>query len=200
MTLLKGFDINNDLAKIYEEKIPHIKQKNLVKEQEIICDDLSAFLNAWRDNKKTQYQSNSNLDYASNSGTTNILDDKGKKKLDILQGFRKNDYSSNTNSGNSVLGNSVNINSTTTGSNNYESTDNKSKNDFQKFLGMNANKTAAASDSSSILQRQGTINANSALNSLKGKNPDNIKVNFIKNFKWLSFKFENVCYKKLTNF
>lgn len=165
MTLLKGFDISNDLSKIYEERIPAVKQKNIIKEQEVVCEDISVFLNAWRDNKKSAYQSN--MDYGSNPGGM-ALDDKGKKKLDLLQGIRKQDYLSNSNTSSST----ANMN----GNTHYESSDNKSKNDFQKFLGMNANKTVSDSSNASML-RQGTLNP-ATLSSLKAKNPDNIKVNF----------------------
>lgn len=163
MTLLKGFDLNNDLAKLFEEKIPPIKQKNIIKDQEVVCEDLSVFLNAWRDNKKTQYHTS--IDYNSNIGS-NSIDDKGKKKLDLLQGIRKQDYSSNTIS----LSSNTNVN----GANPYDSTDNKTKNDFQKFLGMNANKTSDTS-STGLLNKQTTLTS-SALNSLKGKPTGDIKV------------------------
>lgn len=161
MTLLRGFDISNDLQKLYEERIPQPKQKNIIKEQEVICEDISVFLNAWRDNKKALYQSNA--EYSSNPGL-NGIDDKGKKKLDLLQGIRKQDYGSTSN---------ANVNGTT----NYESTDGKSKVDFQKFLGMNANKTTTSADAyASNYQRSSNMNPSSALNSLKSKNPENIKV------------------------
>ncbi len=171
--LLKGFDINNELSKIYEEKITTIKHKNIIKEQEIICEDLSIFLNAWRDNKKTQYQSNSNSDYGSNPGNNNILDDKGKKKLDLLQGFRKNQNGSSSNIGNTSMGNTVS-NNILTGKNNYESNDNKTKIDFQKFLGMNPNKSIQGENNG--IQHKQILNPGSVLNSIKGKNPENIKV------------------------
>lgn len=165
MSLLKGFDIGNDLSKIYEERIPAIKQKNIIKEQEVFCEDISVFLNAWRDNKKSAYQSN--MDYGSNPGGA-VIDDKGKKKLDLLQGIRKQDYLSNTVSSSSTS----NINGTST----YESTDNKSKNDFQKFLGINANKIGSDTSNANMI-RQTALNS-AALSSLKSKNPENIKVNF----------------------
>lgn len=166
MTLLKGFDINNELSKIYEERIPAIKQKNIIKEQEVICEDMSVFLNAWRDNKKSSFLSNT--EYGSNPNGV-YLDDKGKKKLDLLQGIRKQDYLSNSASSSSTT--NVNGNST------YESTDNKSKMDFQKFLGMNANKTVSDTANANLL-KQSTLNS-TTLSSLKNKNPDNIKVNLL---------------------
>lgn len=166
MTLLKGFDISSDLSKLYEERIPAIKQqRNTLKEQEIFCEDISVFLNAWRDNKKSAYQSN--MDYGSNPSAA-AFDDKGKKKLDLLQGIRKQDYMSGSISSSST----ANVN----GSSAYESSDNKSKNDFQKFLGMNANKTVSDTSNNNLL-RQGTLNS-ATLISLKAKNPENIKVCF----------------------
>lgn len=163
MTLLKGFDVNNDLAKIYEEKIPYIKPKNLVKEQEVICEDISVFLNQYRDTKK-QYPSN--MDYSSNN-PANAIDDKAKKKIETLIGIKKQDYSSNTTNGQIPTG-SINI-----GSSAYESTDNKSKNDFQKFLvGMNTKQPgAAAADPVTNTYHKGTTfntSVNSTLHTLKG--------------------------------
>ena len=43
--------MNNDLGKIYEDRIPVIKPKNIIKEQEVICEDITAYLNSVRDNK-----------------------------------------------------------------------------------------------------------------------------------------------------
>lgn len=168
LTLLKGSDISNDLSKLYEDRIQTPKQKNILKEQEVQCEDISIFLNAWRDNRKVLYQSNA-TDYASNP-SLNGIDEKGKKKLDLLQGIRKQDYSSNAN-GTSNDENSIR-------SNNYESTDIKSKVDFQKFLGMNANKNINANDaySTNYQRTSNKSSAASALNSLKTKNPEIIKV------------------------
>jgi len=123
---------------------------------------MSFFLNSWRDNKKAMYQSNA--EYSSNPGSISI-DDKGKKKLDLLQGIRKQDYGSTSN---------ANVNGNTA----YESTDGKSKADFQKFLGINnTNKTSTVMDPYlSNYQRGSNINPSSASNGMKTKNPENIKV------------------------
>jgi len=168
--LLKGFDISNDLSKYYEERIPAPKQKNIINEQEVFCEDISVLLNAWRDNKKAMYQSNG--EYSSNQGFNNS-DDKAKKKLDLLQGIRKQDYNG--------ISNSI-VNATANSSSAYESNDTtKSKVDFQKFLGMNANKTiVSTSDAFGSNYQRGSNNnpasTSAALNSLKTKNPENIKV------------------------
>lgn len=98
-----------------------MKPKNIVKEQEIICEDIATFLNYYRDNKKTI----NNSEYGTNN--TNQGDDKGKKKLDILQNIKKQDYSSKPS------GNSIDISN-----NPYESNDNKTKVDFKKFYESNS--------------------------------------------------------------
>jgi len=150
LTILKSFDMNNDLAKIYEERIPEIKPKNLVKEQEVICEDISAILNSIRDNKKIGNSS----DYNSNSNSA-ALDDKGKKKLELLSGIRKQDYNTSVNTNSSVGNNNFNTNINA----NFDSNDNKAKNDFQKFM-INKKETGSSSK----------------LQSLKTDNNKNLKV------------------------
>lgn len=142
--------MNNDLGKLYEERIPTIKPKNMVKEQEVVCEDISTILNSIRDNKKMGHSSG---DYSSNK--INALDDKGKKQLEMLSNIRKQDYNTsiNYNIGDNIS-NNVNIN--------YESNDNKAKNDFQKFM-INKRETASSS----------------RLQSLKTDNNKNLKVKFI---------------------
>lgn len=142
--------MNNDLAKIYEERIPEIKPKNLVKEQEVICEDISAILNSIRDNKKIGNSS----DYNSNSISA-ALDDKGKKKLELLSGIRKQDYNTSVNTNSSVGNNNFNTNINA----NFDSNDNKAKNDFQKFM-INKKETGSSSK----------------LQSLKTDNNKNLKV------------------------
>jgi hypothetical protein len=110
------------------------------------------------------------MDYGSNpaGNNLNIIDDKGKKKMDLLQGFRKQEYSSNSGTTNTK----VNLD-------NYESNDNKIKNDFQKFMGMNSIKISSTDNgNSNMLDKINSINLNNKdlLNSIKGKNPENIKV------------------------
>lgn len=152
--------MNNDLAKIYEERIPAIKAKNIVKEQEVVCEDISAILNSIRDSKKMGHAS----DYNSNSNSS-ALDDKGKKKLEILSGIRKQDYNTSVNTNVSANNYNSTINS------NFESSDNKAKNDFQKFM---VNKKDTGSSSK--------------LQSLKTDNNKNLKV---KDF-FLFFFFWNI--------
>lgn len=48
LTILKGSDINGDLDKLYEERIPYVKPKNVMKEEEVVCQDISAFLSTIR--------------------------------------------------------------------------------------------------------------------------------------------------------
>jgi hypothetical protein len=145
--------MNNDLGKIYEERIPAIKAKNLIKEQEVICEDISAILNSIRDNKNIR-NSTSTLDYNSNSGI-NALDDKGKKKLELLSGIRKQDYNSTINPNSVIVNNGNNYNSNV--NTDFELNDNK-KNDFQKFM-INKNETG----SSAKLQNLKTDNNNKNL-------------------------------------
>jgi hypothetical protein len=136
--------MNNDLGKIYEDRIPVIKPKNIIKEQEVICEDITAYLNSVRDNKNIR---NSNqFDYNSNSGS-NALDDKGKKKLELLSGIRKQDYNSAINSNTVLVNNNNNYN--TTINTDFELNDNKAKNDFQKFM-INKNETTSSAKLQSL--------------------------------------------------
>lgn len=53
LTTLKNFDINNHLAMLYEERVPYVKPKNVIKEEEIMCEDTQVFLGKYRTTKKT---------------------------------------------------------------------------------------------------------------------------------------------------
>lgn len=44
ISTLKSFDIQNELSMLYEERVPYVKPKNVIKEEEIACEDSNAFL------------------------------------------------------------------------------------------------------------------------------------------------------------
>lgn len=136
--ILKNFDMNNDLGKIYEERIPANKPKNIVKEQEVICEDIVSILNSIRDSKKMGHSS----DYNSNSNNS-ALDEKGKKKLELLSGIRKQDYNTSATGGQNLSVGNSNM------TQNFESNDNKAKKDFQKFM-VNKNDTTSSSKLQSL--------------------------------------------------
>ena len=136
--------MSNDLGKIYEERIPVVKPKNIVKEQEVICEDITAILNNIRDNKKIR----SSEIYNSNSNAAGKDDIAGKKKLALLSGISKQDY--NTSAGTASVGAGASNYNTTTGNNaNFESNDAKTKNDFNKFM-INKKDTVSSSKLQSL--------------------------------------------------
>lgn len=117
--------MNNDLGKIYEERIPPIKTQNSIKEQEVICEDIVAKLNSIRDNKKI---ASSSTDYRSNNNSL-VFDENSKRQLDLLSGVKKQDYNSSISGGNNLSNTSL-INPTS----NFDSNDSKTKIDFKKFM------------------------------------------------------------------
>jgi hypothetical protein len=60
LPLLRNNDVSNDLSKLYEERVPYVKPKNIVREEEIICEDLSTFLSKFT-KKKTDLPSDTKL-------------------------------------------------------------------------------------------------------------------------------------------
>jgi hypothetical protein len=44
ISLLKSTDVNQDLTIPFEERIPVIKPKNIIREEEVICEDINTFL------------------------------------------------------------------------------------------------------------------------------------------------------------
>ncbi len=42
--LLRDFDIQNELESLYEDRVPYIKPKNVIKEEEVMCEDVNIFL------------------------------------------------------------------------------------------------------------------------------------------------------------
>ena len=86
LEVLKSYDIKNDLKTIYDEKIFPAKQKSVVKEEEVICEDLNSFLKKFVDKTKK-------------------LDDKmSKMQSGNAPGESKTDYSNSTISQNTETG------------------------------------------------------------------------------------------------
>jgi hypothetical protein len=51
-SVLKNFDIQNDLLLLYEERVPYVKPKNVIKEEEVVCEEVNAFLKRFVDKEK----------------------------------------------------------------------------------------------------------------------------------------------------
>ena len=79
LQLLKSNDVNNDLTKLYEEKIPYIKPKNIIREDEVICEDINSFLTKYKNKGKTTTLSRS--DYKTNTDNDEFKDESSR---DIL--------------------------------------------------------------------------------------------------------------------
>ena len=91
LPILKSFDIRDDLKTIYDDRIVPVKQKNMVKEEEVTCEDLNLFLKRYIDkNKKYDDKLNklqsgmdNKVEY-SGSTITQVSDMDSKAKLSLL--------------------------------------------------------------------------------------------------------------------
>lgn len=52
LSLLRNFDMNNQLAMLYEDKVAYVKAKNVIKEEEVVCEDINVFLKRYIDKGK----------------------------------------------------------------------------------------------------------------------------------------------------
>jgi hypothetical protein len=52
ISILKNFDIQNELQLLYEERVPYVKPKNVIKEEEVVCEDVNLFLKRFVDKGK----------------------------------------------------------------------------------------------------------------------------------------------------
>jgi len=89
--VLKSFDIRDDLKTTFDERIVPVKQKSMVKEEEVTCEDLNMFLKRYIDkNKKYDDKLNKlqsgmeNKAEFSNSTITQVNDMDSKAKLSLL--------------------------------------------------------------------------------------------------------------------
>jgi hypothetical protein len=91
LPVLKSFDIRNDLRTLYDERIYPVKQKSLLKEEEVTCEDLNLFLKRFIDKTKkfddklSKLQSaglENKIDYT-NSSMTSTADSDMKNKMSI---------------------------------------------------------------------------------------------------------------------
>lgn len=91
LPVLKSYDIRNDLRTLYDERIIPVKPKSMVKEDEVVCEDLNLFLKRFIDKTKkfddklNKLQSaglENKIDYGSSS-ITPTADSEMKNKLSI---------------------------------------------------------------------------------------------------------------------
>ena len=79
LQLLKSNDVNNDLNKLFEEKITFIKPKNIIREEDVICEDINSFLAKYKNKGKSNTLSRS--DYKTNTDNDDLKDESSR---DIL--------------------------------------------------------------------------------------------------------------------
>jgi hypothetical protein len=109
LSILRSFDIQNELQLLYEDRVPYVKPKNVIKEEEVQCEDLNLFLKRFVEkSKKLDVSSRRNIsaDYTteenkpnnysteergsvSNSKTTTEKD-KESLTVDIKENFTSN--------------------------------------------------------------------------------------------------------------
>jgi hypothetical protein len=92
LNVLKSTDVNNDLSTPYEERIPMVKPKAIIRDEEVFCEDVNTFLNKFKNKTKTLTSLPSiKSDYASNTVSTinEVEAAEAKPVRDVLQdGYR----------------------------------------------------------------------------------------------------------------
>ena len=69
-SVLKNFDIQNELGLLYEDRVPVVKPKNVINEEEITCEDVNVFLKRFVDKgQKIQSANQSRRNVSSDYGT-----------------------------------------------------------------------------------------------------------------------------------
>jgi hypothetical protein len=109
ISILKSFDIQNELQYLYEDRVPYTKPKNVIKEEEVLCEDLNLFLKRFiektkkldpsarrnisadyttEENKPNNYGSNDRSSLANNR----VVSEKEKESVpsDIKENFTSN--------------------------------------------------------------------------------------------------------------
>jgi type IV secretory pathway TrbL component len=97
--------MNQELSKLYEERVPQVKPKNVIKEDEVVCEDINSFLNRLRSMVKKTNISSHNIREFMNQGENNrspthktqisMTDSEVKETSNYTTNeLSKNDYSS----------------------------------------------------------------------------------------------------------
>ena len=95
LAVLKNFDMQNELSMLYEERVPPVKVKNLLKEDEIVCEDVNVFLKRFVDKiqrGQTNMSRRNVSDYGTEELTRNYITNEEKDK----PAMKPEDYSSNS--------------------------------------------------------------------------------------------------------
>jgi hypothetical protein len=91
ITVLKNFDMQNELMMLFEERVPAIKQKNLLKEDEIVCEDVNTFLKRFVDKIQKGQTSRMNIsDYGTEDLTKNFTTNDEKEKIKPEENYTSN--------------------------------------------------------------------------------------------------------------
>jgi hypothetical protein len=97
--------MNQELSKLYEERVPQVKPKNVIKEDEVVCEDINSFLNRLRSMvKKTNISSHNIREFMNQGGDNRSPQHKTQISMTDLEvkdtssyttnELSKNDYSS----------------------------------------------------------------------------------------------------------
>jgi dynein light intermediate chain 1 len=99
LSVLKNFDIQNELQLLYEDRVPYVKPKNVIKEEEIVCEDVNLFLRRFVDKgqKLTSAHSRRNVssDYATEERQSLPNDDSRASVNRESTSDNKDNFSSN---------------------------------------------------------------------------------------------------------
>ena len=91
ITVLKNFDMQNELMMLFEERVPAIKQKNLLKEDEIVCEDVNTFLKRFVDKIQKGQTTRRNIsDYGTEDLTKNFTTNDEKEKIKQEENYTSN--------------------------------------------------------------------------------------------------------------
>lgn len=102
LSVLKNFDIQNELQLLYEDRVPYVKPKNIIKEEEIVCEDVNAFLRRFVDKSQKMQSMHSRRNVSSSEYNTedrqSLANDDNRSSVnrESAQDPSKDNFSSNS--------------------------------------------------------------------------------------------------------
>lgn len=97
LTILKNCDHQNELALLYEDRVPIAKSKNIINEEEIVCEDVNLFLKRYVDKgQKVQTTTKRNIEYTTedNRQITTLDDKAALTKSETKEDMIRDNYAS----------------------------------------------------------------------------------------------------------
>jgi dynein light intermediate chain 1 len=95
LTILKNCDHQNELSLLYEDRVPIAKSKNIINEEEIVCEDVNVFLKRYVDKGQKVTATKRNIEYTTEDNRQTVsLEDKASK-FDIKEDMIRDNYASN---------------------------------------------------------------------------------------------------------